>query len=104
MRVDSSSVTTSLPGKPFSGTPGTTNWKPIGDTVTRDVRAGIPEIVCWPYYVADDTAENSYLLVVSSCDLDPLYAAGLESGLDAAELAIFRKQVALRRLQTFAGP
>jgi hypothetical protein len=83
-------------GRPFVGTPSSTDWTPVGQTRTFPVlEAGEPGIAEWDFSIPAAANQHSCLLVVATCTEDSLSAAGL-FGVDS--LVRERKQVALKNL------
>lgn len=83
-------------GKPFTGDPVSTEWAPVGPTQTIPVlEAAEPGVVEWDWTVPGTAGEHSCLLVVTTCDQDPLDGGGI---LDPGTLITTRKQVALKNL------
>lgn len=84
-------------GKPFSGTPGGTDWTPVGPArILPELAPGEPGIAAWDWFVPASAPQHSCLLVVATCTEDPLDGSGL---LDPDQLVVSRKQVTLKNLQ-----
>jgi photosystem II stability/assembly factor-like uncharacterized protein len=88
-------------GKPFVGTPSGAVWSPIGPILTiAALEPAKPGVVEWDWYVPSSAARHTCILVVTTCNEDPLNGAGI---FDVGQLVPGRKQVALKNLQVIGG-
>jgi hypothetical protein len=84
-------------GKPFTGTPLSTNWSAVGAAKSIAVlEAGEPGVFYWPWNVSKYGGDKKALLAVVTCNEDPLDEA---AELDVPTLVRGRKHVALRQIQ-----
>lgn len=83
-------------GRPFTGTPTTTDWTPVGTTQTiPTLAAGEPGVLTWEWTVPAGAAKHSCLLGVVTCDEDPIGAAGI---FDLDALVPMHKHATLKNL------
>jgi photosystem II stability/assembly factor-like uncharacterized protein len=83
-------------GKPFSGTPGGTDWTAVGPArIFPVLEPGEPGIAEWDWFVPSSAPQHSCLLAVATCNEDPLSGAGV---FDPDALVMNRKQVTLKNL------
>ncbi len=83
-------------GKPFTGTPATTDWTPIGPTRSIPVlEPAEPGLVEWDWTVPGSAAQHSCLLAVVTCTEDPISAAGI---FQLATLVPQKKHATLKNL------
>lgn len=83
-------------GMPFMGTPSGTDWVAIGDTKTfPKLEAAEPGVESWDYVVPGTANKHSCLLMVVSCDENPIDGGGL---FNVDQLVMQNKQVGLKNL------
>lgn len=89
-------------GKPFLGTPSGPDWTAIGPTQTiAQLPAAEPGVLEWDWNVPLTAADHSCLLVVATCNEDPINAAGV---FDVATVVTGRKHVTLKNLHVVDPP
>jgi photosystem II stability/assembly factor-like uncharacterized protein len=83
-------------GNPFDGTPSTTDWMPIGPTLPLGALwPGVPGLAVWQWEVPATAAEHSCLLLVTTCDEDPLTLSGVT---DIGWAVLNDKRIGLKNL------
>lgn len=91
-------------GRPFVGTPSSTDWTPVGPTQTiAELEPGEPGVVVWEWSVPPSAATQFYsLLAVATCAEDPVDVTGgfvdPSAMLDVAVAVPWSKYVALKSI------
>lgn len=83
-------------GRPFDMDPTVIDWTPIGPAApVASVAPGTPAIVEWDWALPLTANEHSCLLLLATCDEEPLDSGGI---LEVNSLVTMKKQVTLKNL------
>lgn len=87
---------------PFAGTPGGTDWQAVGDAKSfTELYPGEPGVKAWNFAIPTSANEHSCLLLVVTCNENPLNGGGL---FNVDQLVVQNKQVGLKNLQVLDAP